>query len=139
MSERTKLLKKAVLTGVGASTNADRVQKALSEALEDLIKVGQDLLDDLESKGKVKTESVQNFLRSLKAEASQRKSKLEETVASTVHSSMKKAAKEIGLATQEELKDLTERLNALEEALAPGDDEGKKGRSTRGRRSSQAE
>ncbi|MBI4532811.1 MAG: hypothetical protein HY711_02600 [Candidatus Melainabacteria bacterium] len=136
MSERTKLLKKAVLTGVGASTNADRVQKALNEALEDLIKVVQDLLEDLESKGKVKTESLQNFLRSLKDETRQRKSQFEDKVSATVQSSMKKAAKEIGLATQEELKDIMERINTLEETLTQGDDDGKKSRSTRSRRSS---
>ena len=58
MSERTKLLKKAVLTGVGASSNVDRIKAALNEAMEDLVKVGQDLFNDLELKGKDRTDSA---------------------------------------------------------------------------------
>ncbi len=61
MNERSKLLKKAVMTGVGASTNVDRIKTALDEAMRDLIKVGQGLMDDLEEEGKVKAEVLQDF------------------------------------------------------------------------------
>ena len=50
MSDRTKLLRKAVLTGVGATANVDRVRDALNEAMQDLVKVGRDLFDDLRRK-----------------------------------------------------------------------------------------
>jgi len=122
MSERTKLLKKAVLTGVGASSNPERVKAALKDALDDLFKVGQGLLEDLESKGKNKTDSFENFLKNFKAEASKRGGE----VSSKVTSSMKKAALEIGLATKEDLTEIAERLSALEEALVCNDDEGRK-------------
>lgn len=125
MSERTKLLKKAVLTGVGASSNPQRVRAALKDALDDLFKVGQTLLDDLESKGKNKTESAQNFLRNLQEEAGKRGEKLGGQVAS----SMKKAAKEVGLVTKEDLREIAERLSNLEDALVGCDDESRKSRS----------
>ncbi|HEY9871702.1 MAG TPA: hypothetical protein V6D08_21270 [Candidatus Obscuribacterales bacterium] len=136
MSERTKLLKKAVLTGVGATTNVDRVKTAVREAMDDLVKVGHDLLDDLESKGKVKAESVQNFLRNLQDEAAKRTNDFSKTASSKVQSSMKKAAKELGLLTRDDLDELLERLNALEEALTGSEEEGRKSPSKR-RRSSQ--
>lgn len=136
MSERTKLLKKAVLTGVGATTNSERIKAALNEAMDDLIRVGQDLLEDLETKGKGKAESVQNFLRSLQDEASRRTGDLEKKVSSKVQTSMKKAAQEIGLATKEDLAEVAQRLEALEEALTGNDEEGKKNRAQRNKRSS---
>lgn len=133
MSERTKLLKKAVMTGVGASTNVDRIKSALEEAMNDLVKVGQDLLEDLEDKGKNKTETVQNFLKNLKDEAEKRTFDVEKKVSGKVQVSMKKAAKELGLITREELDDLLERLSTVEEALGVSnhseeETEGKKSR-----------
>jgi polyhydroxyalkanoate synthesis regulator phasin len=127
MSERTKLLKKAVLTSVGASTNVDRIKTALNEAMEDLVKVGQDLLNDLEVKGKDKTENAQNFLKNLQDEAKTRTKDLRTEVSGKAQVSMKKVAKEVGLVTREEYDELVERLVALEDLVAgPNDEEGKK-------------
>jgi len=122
MSERTKLLKKAVLTGVGATTNVDRVKTALRDAVDDLFKVGQDLFDDLETKGKEKQDSVQNFLRNLQDEALKRSEDLGKSASSKVQTSMKKAAKELGLITREDWEELTDRLTAIEDALTGNDD-----------------
>ena len=36
------------MTGVGASQNVDRIKTALDEAMRDLLKVGQELFEDLE-------------------------------------------------------------------------------------------
>ena len=72
MSDRTKLLKKAVLTSVGASANVDRVRDALNEAMADLVKVGRELFEDLEEKGKVKTDTVESFVKGLQDEAAKR-------------------------------------------------------------------
>ena len=77
MNERTKLLKKAVMTGVGASTNVDRIKTALDDAMRDLLKVGQGLFDDLEEEGKEKTESLQDFLKNLQKEAGKRTAQVE--------------------------------------------------------------
>jgi len=137
MSERTKLLKRAVLTSVGASTNVDRIREALNDAMGDLVKVGQDLLDDLEAKGKLKAESVQNFLRNLQDEASKRTGEIEKKVSSKMQVSMKKAAKEFGLITREDFDELLERLTSLEEALVGPDEEVKKTRASRGKRAAQ--
>src|SRR2546430_271342 len=126
MSERTKLLKKAVLTGVGASSNVDRIKKAINEAMEDLVEVGQDLLTDLESKGKDKTENLQQYLKTLQEEASRRTNDLQGQVSSKVHVSVKKAAKKLGLVTREEYDELLERLATIEDTLSPGDEESKK-------------
>ncbi len=126
MSERTKLLKKAVLTGVGATTNVDRVKTALKDAVDDLFKVGQDLFDDLESKGKEKQDTAQNFLRNLQDEAQKRTEDLGKSASSKVQTSMKKAAKELGLVTREEFEDVVERLAALEDALTGNEDEVRK-------------
>ena len=117
MSERTKLLKKAVMTGVGATTNGERIKAALNEALEDLVKIGQELFEELESKGKVKTKTAQEFVKNLKEEAGRRSDKLEKQVSSKVQNSMQKAARELGLATQTEVDDLKERIQHLEETL----------------------
>jgi len=131
MSERTKLLKKAVLTGVGASSNVDRIKMALNEAMDDLVKVGQELFNDLESKGKDKTDSVQHFLKSLQEEATRRTGNLERQVSTKVQASMKKAAKEVGLVTREDLEEVLDRLNSLEEGSSNSstDEEAKKSRS----------
>lgn len=134
MSERTKLLKKAVLAGVGASSNVERIKAALSDAMQDLVKVAGDLIDDLEDKGKVKAETVQSFLRNVQDEATKRTAEAEKTVSSKVSGSTRKAAKEFGLATHEEMEELMERIAALEEAVhgpsteEHGEGEGRKGR-----------
>ena len=65
MSESTTLIKKAVLTSVGATSNLDRVKTAVNEAMKDLVKVGSDLIDELEEQGKVKTDSGSGLDRDL--------------------------------------------------------------------------
>jgi polyhydroxyalkanoate synthesis regulator phasin len=134
MSERTRLLKKAVLTSVGAGTNVDRIKSALNEAMQDLVKVGNNLLDELEEKGKVKTESVQEFLKHFQAEAQKKTSQVEKKVST----GMKKVVRELGLITQEDWEEMCERLTDIEEALGIAQTDGNGGHSsggkTRGRR-----
>lgn len=126
-SDRTKMFKKAVLAGVGATSNAERVKAALNEAMADLVKVGQDLLDELEDKGKGKTENFQQFLRNLQVEAGKRTHDAEKKL-SKLSGSTKKAVKEFGIATQEDLEDILERLHALEEAVhGPSEVDGEDG------------
>ena len=115
MSDRTKLLKKAVLTGVGATSSVDRVKDALKDAMQDLVKVGQELIDDLEEKGKVKTESAESFLKGFKDEAVKRTEDIEKQVSAKVSKTMKKAAKEFGFVTMEQYEQLLERLALVEE------------------------
>jgi len=127
-SDRAKIFKKAVLAGVGATSNVERVKAALSDAMEDLVKVGQDLLDELEDKGKGKTENFQHFLRNLQDEAGKRTQDAEKKVSSKFSGSTKKAAKEFGIATHEDLSAILERLHALEEAVhGPSEDDGEDG------------
>jgi polyhydroxyalkanoate synthesis regulator phasin len=120
MSERTKLLKKAVLTSVGASSNVDRIKSALNEAMDDLVKVGQELLNDLEIKGKDKTDNAQNFIKNLQDEGMKRTKDL----GSKAQGSVKKAAKDVGLVMREEYDELVERVATLEELIAGGPSEG---------------
>jgi polyhydroxyalkanoate synthesis regulator phasin len=136
MSERTKLLKKAVLASVGASTNVDRIKAALSDAMQDLVKVAGDLIDDLEGKGKVKADTVQSFLKNVQDEATKRTAEAEKQVSSKVGISTRKAAKEFGLATKEEVEELFERIAALEEHIhGPSDEQTDGGEGTKkGRR-----
>ncbi len=123
-NDRAKMFKKAVLAGVGASSNVERVKAALSEAMEDLVKVGQDLLDELEDKGKGKTENFQQFLRNLQDEAGKRTHDAEKKL-SKFSGSTKKAVKEFGIATQEDIEEILERLHALEEAVhGPSEEDG---------------
>jgi len=117
MSERTKLLKKAVLTSVGATQSVDRIKTALNDAMSDLVKVGHDLLDELEVKGKTKADTVQDFLKNFKEEAKTRTGDIEKQVSSKVSVQLKKVAKEVGLVTHEEVEELLERLSELEEAV----------------------
>jgi polyhydroxyalkanoate synthesis regulator phasin len=117
MSERTKLLKKAVLTSVGASGSVDRIKAALNDAMSDLVKVGTDLLDELEAKGKTKADTVEDFLKNFKEEAKTRTTDIEKQVSSKVGVQLKKVAKEVGLATREEVEELLERIAELEEAV----------------------
>ncbi|MBS1952807.1 MAG: phasin family protein [Cyanobacteria bacterium SZAS-4] len=127
-NDRAKIFKKAVLAGVGATSNVERVKAALSDAMEDLVKVGQDLLDELEDKGKGKTENFQHFLRNLQDEAGKRTHDAEKKVSSKLSGSTKKAAKEFGIATHEDLSEILERLHALEEAVhGPSEDESEDG------------
>ncbi len=117
MSERTKLLKKAVMTSVGATTNVDRIKAALTDAMQDLVKVGHILLEDLEEKGKVKTESAQDFLKHLQTEASKRTAEVEKKVSAKVQVGVKKAAQEFGLITHEDFEEICDRLKEIEEHL----------------------
>jgi polyhydroxyalkanoate synthesis regulator phasin len=138
MTERSKLLKKAVLTSVGATASVDRIKNALNDALSDLVKVGQDLLDELEDKGKDKTDSVQDFLKNFQEEAKTRTTDMEKTVTERVQVELKKAAKEVGLVTKEDYEELLERLAELEEAVHGAETEGGEGASKRGKRKKQA-
>ena len=113
MSERTKLLKKAVLTGVGATTNGDRIKSALQDAMQDLVKIGQELFDELEDKGKVKAKNAQEFVKGLKDEAGKRSNDFEKRVSTNVN----KAVRDFGLVTRKELEEIEERVQALEDAL----------------------
>ncbi|PWU00245.1 MAG: hypothetical protein C5B53_04290 [Candidatus Melainabacteria bacterium] len=117
MTERTKLLKKAVLTSVGATTSVDRIKSALNEAIEDLAKVGQDLLTELEREGKTQTESAQDYIKRFQHEASKRTNAMEKKVSTKVQTGIRKAAKECGLATREEMEEIMERLQEIEEAV----------------------
>jgi hypothetical protein len=137
MSERTKLLKKAVLTSVGASSNVDRIKSALNEALDDLVKVGQELLNDLEIKGKDKTDNAQNFIKNLQDEGVKRTKDLSSQVSSKAQVLSKKAAKEVGLVMREEYEELLERVNTLEELIAGGPSEGEEGKKKRGGKKNQ--
>jgi len=134
MSERTKLLKKAVLASVGASSNVDRIKSALSDAMQDLVKVAGELIDDLEGKGKVKAETVQVFLRNVQDEATKRTVDAEKKLSSKVGVGTRKAAKEFGLATRDEVDEILERLSALEDSVNGNSteehegDSGRKGR-----------
>jgi polyhydroxyalkanoate synthesis regulator phasin len=119
MSERTKLLKKAVLTSVGASVSSDRIKDALKAAMDDLVKVGQDLFEDLESEGKLKTDNMQTMVKNLNKDARQKTGEIEKMLSS----SMKKAIKEMGLITREDIQEVLERINDLEELVIAGDDE----------------
>jgi len=117
MSDRTKLLKKAVLTSVGASSNVERVKDALKEAMQDLVKVGQELIDDLEEKGKIKTESAQSFLKGLSDEAAKRTGGLEKKVSNKFQKKVRDAAREFGFVSLEQYEEVVERLKALENHL----------------------
>ena len=140
MNERTKLLKKAVLTGVGATTSVERIKDAVEDAMRDMVKVGQNLLDDLEEKGKVKTESVQEFLKHIQSEAGKRTSEVEKKVSTGVQTRLRQAVREIGLITHEDWEEICERLRDIEEALGIADEDGNGEHGTerrRGRRKKQ--
>lgn len=124
MSERTALIKKAVLTSVGATSSLDRIKTALDDAMQDIVKVGQDLLDDLEEQGKVKAENAQQFLRGLQDKATEKTGLIEEKVSEQV----KEKAKVFGFVTREEFEEVLERLNALE-GNEPGTSSSKKSKS----------
>jgi polyhydroxyalkanoate synthesis regulator phasin len=115
MSEKTELLKKYVLTTVGATTSVDRIKTALNDAVTDLVKVGQDLLEELETKGKDKADSVQDFLKNFQTEARLKTSDIEQKVSTRVQEEVKKAAKDLGLVTREEFEEVLERVSELEE------------------------
>lgn len=117
MSERTKLLKKALLTGVGATTNGERIKEALTDAMDDLVKIAADLVEELESRGKVKAKSAEDFIKNFKSEAFKRTDKfLGGKVTKNVSKSVHKAVKDMGLATASELDELLARVEALENA-----------------------
>ena len=113
MSESTTLIKKAVLTSVGATSNFDRVKTAINEAMKDLVKVGTELIDELEEQGQVKTENAQNFLKNVKEEATKKSEEIESKVSTKVRS----AAKDLGFVSRREYEELLERVEALETSL----------------------
>ncbi|HEY9753845.1 MAG TPA: hypothetical protein V6C97_01645 [Oculatellaceae cyanobacterium] len=121
MSEQKKLLKKAVMAGVGASASVDRIKTALNDVMQDLVKVGQELFDELETKGKEKSDSFSKEfskeLKKLQEEAARRTADAEKKVSSKLQGGTKRVAKDAGLATREELEEVLERLAALEEAV----------------------
>ncbi len=137
MTERTKLLKKAVLTSVGATSSVDRIKSALNDAMQDLVKVGNDLFSDLESKGKTKTDTVQDFLKQFQTEAGKRTDAMEKQVSTKVQTEVAKAAKQFGLATKEEVKEVIDRLKDIEEMFGISSQEVNHRRRGRRKKSSQ--
>jgi len=117
MGEQKKLLKKAVLAGVGASTSVDRVKNVLIDAMQDLVKVGQELFDELESKGQDKADNLQKEFKKIKEEAARRTLDTEKLVSTKVQGGTRKFVKDAGLVTREELEEVLDRLAALEEAV----------------------
>ncbi|MBK9145669.1 MAG: hypothetical protein IPM23_24615 [Candidatus Melainabacteria bacterium] len=109
MSERTTLIKKAVLTSVGATSNFERVKMALEDAMQDIVKVGQDLIEDLEKEGKVKADNAQSFIKGLQDEASKKTEKVTFRVQG--------AAKDLGFISRREYETLLERIENIEQHL----------------------
>ncbi len=124
MGEATALIKRAVLTSVGATSSLDRIKGALNNAMQDVVKIGQDLVEELEEQGKVKTENAQSFLKNLQDEASKKTEVIEQKVTGTMSGSVKKVAKDVGLVTREEYEELLERLEAIETSLNITHEEG---------------
>lgn len=112
MSESTTLIKKAVLTSVGATSNLERIKSAIDDAMKDLVKIGQDLVDELEEQGKLKTENAQSFLRGLQDEASKRSGQIEKKVTEKVQDKVR----DFGIVSREEYEELLERIETLEQA-----------------------
>lgn len=112
MSESTTLIKKAVLTSVGATSNLERIKSAIDDAMKDLVKIGQDLVDELEEQGKLKTENAQSFLRGLQDEASKRSGQIEKKVSEKVQDKYRT----FGIVSREEYEELLERIETLEQA-----------------------
>ncbi len=133
MGEATALIKKAVLTSVGATSSLDRIKGALNNAMQDVVKIGQDLVEELEEQGKVKAENAQSFLKNLQDEAGKKSEVIEQKVSGTMSGSVKKVAKDVGLVTREEYEELLERLEAIETSLnithEEGDDKTKRSKS----------
>ena len=77
--------------------------------------VGQELLEDFEEKGKVKTESAESYLKGFREEAVKRTEDIEKQVSSKLSKTVKKAAKEFGFVTMEQYEQLLERLAIVEE------------------------
>ncbi len=124
MGEATALIKKAVLTSVGATSSLDRIKGALNNAMQDVVKIGQDLVEELEEQGKVKAENAQSFLKNLQDEAGKKSEVIEQKVSGTMSGSVKKVAKDVGLVTREEYEELLERLEAIETSLNITHEEG---------------
>ena len=128
MSEQKKLLKKAVMAGVGASASVDRIKTALNDVMQDLVKVGQELFDELETKGKEKSETFSKEfskeMKKLQEEAARRTADAEKKVSNKLKGGTSRVAKDAGLATREELEEVLERLAALEEAVHGADHNG---------------
>jgi hypothetical protein len=66
-------------------------------------------------------------LKNFQTEASKRSTEMEKTISTKVQTEMKKAAREIGLVTQEDWEELCERLSDMEEALGIEESEGGNG------------
>lgn len=133
MSESTTLIKKAVLTSVGATSNLDRIKNAINDAMSDLVKIGQDLVDELEEQGKIKADNAQSFLRGLQDEATKKTGIIEKKVTEKVQ----EKAKDFGFVSREEYEELLERLEALEKANGlqpPSGEESKKAKSKKAKK-----
>lgn len=111
MSESTTLIKKAVLTSVGATSNLERIKAAIDDAMKDIVKIGQELVDELEEQGKLKTENAQSFLRGIQDEASKRSGQIEKKVTDK----FQEKARDFGIVSREEYEDLLERIEHLEQ------------------------
>lgn len=140
MTETTLLLKKAVLTSVGATSSVDRIKNALNDAMQDLVKIGQDLIDELEEQGKIKAENAQSFLKGLQDEATKKTSQIEKKVTEKVQ----EKAKDFGFISREEYEELLERIEALEQAsglqpLSEGEESKKRSKSKKSKKEESAE
>ena len=104
---RLQVIQKAILTGIGVTTSKEVIKKAAIGLYDDIQKIVQDLLTELEEQGKLKTKETKMLLKELQKKSQVEKERIYKKLQKD-SKSLLKTAKDIVLTPIALAKEITE-------------------------------
>lgn len=75
-SDNKKILEKAILAGIGVASSKELVKKAIHGIYDDIQKILNELVDELEVKGELKTKETKDLLKQIQERSDKERKKL---------------------------------------------------------------
>ena len=110
--DKLKLIQKAILTGIGVAASKDSIKKAAKGIYNDVQKIVQNLLKELEESGEIKTNQTKKIIKELQKKSEVEKDRIYKKLQKE-GKTLLKSAKEIILTPISVLKDATKSLDTL--------------------------
>ena len=104
--DKLKLIQKAILTGIGATTSKETIKKAANGIYSDIQKIVRDLLKQLENSGEIKTKEARKIIKELQEKSETEKEKIYKKLQKE-GKTLLKSIKEIIVIPSTLLKDIT--------------------------------
>lgn len=75
-SDNKKILEKAILAGIGVASSKELVKKAIHGIYDDIQKILNELVDELEAKGELKTKETKDLLKQIHERSEKERKKI---------------------------------------------------------------